>query len=309
MVDGEDKQNKSGKFSSSSSRTSATVQQDEYGDRSGGEQVELDEFMGSQNDPSEPPEGGHASGWEDAPEDADELSEGLQVEVHNAETGEYEYGKVEDVDGDSAVVSIDGESKQVDIDAVTAQERGTGVEWSEASPEDYAENVSEFIEDNPEMGAFLTEHPPGELEDHTLITSDDGSVGVAVSPDGDIQNLYNNDGPPGAGREAIEEAIEAGGRTLDCYDGYLPDLYGEYGFRETGRMDFEPDYAPDGWNFDEFGEPDVVFMAYQPEKSYEETDDYYEPSEWGDAKTKSYESVSEAEGTPAERQKLKREQE
>lgn len=163
-----------------------------------------------------------------------------------------------------------------------------GVEWEHPPPEEFVANVRKFIDDDPEMGAFLTVHSPSELEGYTLIGTENGAVGVAVSPEGDLQNLYNHSGPSGAGEEAIERAIEAGGRTLDCYDGFLRDLYVDHGFRETGRMEFDPAYAPPGWDEDRFGHPDVVFMAYQPEKlSAPESDNYYEPSEWEQAKADS----------------------
>jgi hypothetical protein len=153
-----------------------------------------------------------------------------------------------------------------------------------AEPEDFASTVSNFIEEEPEMGAFLTAHTPEELEDHTLITTDGGGAGVSVSPDGDIQNLFNHTGPKGIGEELLDKAIAEGGRTLDCYNGYLRKLYKDHGFKEGGRMEFNPDYAPDGWNFEEYETPDVVFMYYDPEEEYTVSDQYYEPDQWGDAK-------------------------
>ena len=32
-------------------------------------------------------------------------------------------------------------------------------------------------------------------------------------------------------------------------------------FTETGRMEFNQEYAPEGWDYDLFKEPGVVFMA------------------------------------------------
>ena len=157
-----------------------------------------------------------------------------------------------------------------------------------ATPEEFVAGVAEFAAANPAMGAFLTDHDPSELTDHTLLTTPDGNAGVAVSPDGDVQNLYNHDGPDGAGRTLLEAAIAVGGRTLDCYDGFLRELYADHGFRETGRMEFDPAYAPEGWDADRYGHPDVVFMAYQPDTSDDgETNDYYTPDEWADAKADS----------------------
>lgn len=79
---------------------------------------------------------------------------------------------------------------------------------------------------------------------------------------GDIQNVFNNGGPKGAAAGAIVAAIGAGGRTLDCYDGFLPSYYHQFGFEETGRMKFNSEFAPAGWD-KKLGTPDVVFMTWK----------------------------------------------
>ena len=108
---------------------------------------------------------------------------------------------------------------------------------------------------------FLSPLVPEDLKSHSLFVSNDGKVGVAVSKDGDIQNVFNNGGPKGGGVDAVLQAIRNGGKTLDCFDGYLPGLYAQLGFVETGRMKFNREYAPEGWDFEKYGEPDVVFMG------------------------------------------------
>jgi hypothetical protein len=60
----------------------------------------------------------------------------------------------------------------------------------------------------------------------------DKTVGVAIDKHGDLQNLFNNGGPKGAAANIVATAIAHGARTLDCYDGYLPDYYRNFGFRE-----------------------------------------------------------------------------
>lgn len=136
---------------------------------------------------------------------------------------------------------------------------GWNPNFRSASPEEFikAKNAST-------RGAYLSELSPEDIANHTIILSQDGKVGALVSPEGDIQNVFNNGGPSGAGVEAIIAAIRAGGRTLDAFDGYLPQLYTQFGFVETGRVRFDPNYAPDGWNYERDGQPDVVFMRLQP---------------------------------------------
>jgi hypothetical protein len=158
----------------------------------------------------------------------------------------------------------------------------------------FIDGVNEFIRADPDMGAFLTRHAPDELDGYEIITRD--GAGVLVSPDGDIQNLFNNGDTKGIGRELTREATRAGGRTLDCFDGFLPGFYESLGFRETGRMRFDREYAPEGWNFDRFGTPDVVFMAYAPELPAERSENYYDPELWNQAKLDSRRAAGSGNG-------------
>lgn len=50
--------------------------------------------------------------------------------------------------------------------------------------------------------------------------------------------------------------------SLDAFyiDGFLPDLYGNHGFRPAARVKFNPEYAPEGW-MPEHGASDVVLMV------------------------------------------------
>ncbi len=98
------------------------------------------------------------------------------------------------------------------------------------------------------VGMF-TPHTPDELSQHTLILRNDGKVGSAVSPEGDVQSVFNNSGERGAGGAAIEAAKAAGGKTLDAFDVGLPQIYAKHGFVETKR---EKNWTPGG--------PDVVYM-------------------------------------------------
>jgi len=117
----------------------------------------------------------------------------------------------------------------------------------------------------------LTKHTAEELADSRVFLSDDGKSGFVISHDGDLQNVFRNPGGvKGSGRQAVEQAIQQGATTLDAYDGFLPSLYGDLGFVETGRMRFDPKYAPEG--MPEGATPDVIFMAHgatpQPKPVY-----------------------------------------
>jgi len=113
--------------------------------------------------------------------------------------------------------------------------------------------------ENP-RSANLSIHWPGEGHERHLFLSPDGLAGFAIDDTGDLQNVHNN-GAPGVGKAAVVAAIEAGARTLDAYDGFLPRFYSRFGFREVVRQKFNDEYAPPGWEA-EFGtRPDVVHMS------------------------------------------------
>jgi DNA-binding protein H-NS len=108
---------------------------------------------------------------------------------------------------------------------------------------------------------FLSPTPVEGLSQHKLFLTDDG-VGYALSPEGDLQGVFNNSGRPGAGVEAVVHAIAQGAKTLDCYAGYLPEYYSNFGFVVTKSEPWNEAFAPNGWNYEEKGRPDVVYMEF-----------------------------------------------
>ena len=97
---------------------------------------------------------------------------------------------------------------------------------------------------------------------------------VAVKPSSssvDIGGLYGEPGSKGVAKSAfatVDRTYPEHPQTLDAFDEKsksgninLPDLYGKQGFKETGRMSFDPQYAPPEWNEAKHGRPDVVMMG------------------------------------------------
>ena len=117
--------------------------------------------------------------------------------------------------------------------------------------------------DQSDRPQFLSAHPAEELTNHKLFTNHEGTVGISVDPKGDIQNVFNNGGPKGGAAKAMVTAIENGGNTLDCYDGYLNGYYHQFGFEEDSRMKFNADFAPEQWDFAKHNSPDIVFMSWR----------------------------------------------
>jgi len=122
--------------------------------------------------------------------------------------------------------------------------------------------------DNNTFGAAVTVYPVEAYEDMRLFFTEDGKAGFALKGN-DIVSVFSQDPYVGGVNGIIRLAVQEGGRKLDAFDTVLPDLYFNNGFQVTSRMKWNDDYVPDGWNKETFkdfnnGEPDVVFMAYEP---------------------------------------------
>jgi len=137
----------------------------------------------------------------------------------------------------------------------------------------------------PRYVGFLSDISEEGLAGHRVFLAEDGKAGFAIDPSGDLQNVFGSE--KGYGHLAIRQAIGEGAITLDCFAGKLPQIYEKFGFREVGRMKWDPAQAPKKWNPAD-DEPDVVFMAL----TAKEGDDggtvsrrYYEGGEWDRAKS------------------------
>ena len=121
-------------------------------------------------------------------------------------------------------------------------------------------------------GASVHVYTPEEYAEMRTFLTDDGKAGVAIKPDGDIVSVFNT---PGSGIKgltvsALDLAVQHGGTKLDAFDTVLPHLYAKSGFKAVARMHWNDEYSPEGWDKGQFeqhngGEPDVVFMAHDPE--------------------------------------------
>jgi len=113
-------------------------------------------------------------------------------------------------------------------------------------------------------GAFVHTYSAEEYKDMKMIGLADGGAGLAVKKSGDIVSVFKN--PNVEIKDAmsilIPEAIAQGGTRLDCFNGYLPGTYALYGFKPVAKMKFSREYAPDDWNYERDGEPDIVFMVH-----------------------------------------------
>lgn len=115
-------------------------------------------------------------------------------------------------------------------------------------------------------GVMVDSHTADELRNEGAITflAKDNMSGGAVMPDGNITAVFKNSKSKSrrAGVDIITTALENGGNKLDCYGKNLLSLYASLGFEPVARVKFNAEYAPEGWDFDKFGMPDIYVMKH-----------------------------------------------
>ncbi len=63
--------------------------------------------------------------------------------------------------------------------------------------------------------------------------------------------------------ELFSFALESG-KNSNAH-GVMVDMYSRTGFEPVAKVRFNSEYAPEGWNFDELGEPYICVMAHNGE--------------------------------------------
>ncbi|MDV8071139.1 hypothetical protein R4P64_31975 [Rhodococcus sp. IEGM 1366] len=135
----------------------------------------------------------------------------------------------------------------------------------------YREQMLELTHKNPHA-ASVHVYDEAEYRQMRLLVTDDGKAGVALKDDEIVSAFAHKDcAHPRSVQSMIRQATALGGHRLDCFDTVLPKLYADAGFVPVARLAWNDDYAPDGWDYHQFGRfnggrPDVVFMAYDPDR-------------------------------------------
>ena len=99
-----------------------------------------------------------------------------------------------------------------------------------------------------------------------LFLSEDSLAGMAVTPDADLVSVFKHPDSNSNVKKMLGEASEYA-KTLDAYDvnGFLPNLYSQFGFKPIARVKFNREFAPEGWPYEKLGEPDIVLMVKDPD--------------------------------------------
>lgn len=119
-------------------------------------------------------------------------------------------------------------------------------------------------------GAYVDNQSVDELTEKgaVMILSKNGLAGAAVGTVGkDAGNIFavfknRRSHARGASTSLMIQAIAEGGNKLDCFNGGLSKMYARTGFIPVARVAFNQEFAPEGWNFNRDGTPDVVFWMH-----------------------------------------------
>ena len=121
------------------------------------------------------------------------------------------------------------------------------------------------------FGKAVEIKPVEKYEHLRMFLSENGDAGFAIDTDGSVVSVFRAPDAPIAKASVpiMALALQCGGDRLDAFDTVLPHLYSRMGFRVVARIAWNPDMEPSGWNKDSFrdykaGEPDVVFMVFDP---------------------------------------------
>jgi hypothetical protein len=165
---------------------------------------------------------------------------------------------------------------------------------SEKSARQFSEAITAARESQGKMGASVYVYPDQDYRDMRLFLTEDGETGFALKDTGeagitDIVSVFNTSGGTHRGvvYSMIRLAVEEGGNTLDAFDTFLPGVYSANGFKAVSRIKWSDDFALEGWDkasYAEFnnGEPDIVFMAYDPQQTDLYTNDSGDGEVFGD---------------------------
>lgn len=144
----------------------------------------------------------------------------------------------------------------------------TGATWGNiqdttADPQRFSKALDESIAAN-KHGLMVSPKSVEELQRPGTITfmGEDGLSGALVTADGDIEAVFKNPASKTkrASTQLLITAVENGGTKLDCYGADLVNTYNRFGFEPVAKVEWNPDYAPDGWTY---GPKDVYVMKLQ----------------------------------------------
>lgn len=142
-------------------------------------------------------------------------------------------------------------------------------EYAASTAEDFYKAVDDFSKQSTLAKANITPYSVEDYKKFKTLLSGDKKSGYAVKPGSmtekgldELISVFSKAKGEGRGDDIVKHAVDVGGaKQLDAFDikGKLPALYGKE-FKETQRLKFDPQYAPQDWDYEKIGTPDVINM-------------------------------------------------
>lgn len=131
-----------------------------------------------------------------------------------------------------------------------------------ATPEEFYSAIGNAKEVN-QFGTYVDQHTIEEYSEmQFLFLTLDNKAGIAITTDNNIVSIFNGGSQKGVLKTLLPVAIEFGGDRLDNYDGKLSTIYELYGFNPISNVAFDATFAPEDWNYERDGMPDIVFWLH-----------------------------------------------
>lgn len=148
------------------------------------------------------------------------------------------------------------------IQKIFAENNFRFVPLKSATPEEFYSAIGEAKRAN-EFGAYVAQHTVEEYSKmRFLFLTLDNKAGVAITTDNNIVSVFNGGSQRGVLKTLLPVALEFGGDRLDNYDGRLSSIYELYGFNPISNVEFDETFAPDDWNYERDGKPDIIFWLH-----------------------------------------------
>lgn len=132
---------------------------------------------------------------------------------------------------------------------------------SRASAQRFYNAVAD-MKSKSDHGSGLDLYPVSEYEQMDLYLTHGNDAGFAITKEKELICLFKQTSVVNIkGWQIAREAGYEGARTLNCFDGFLVEMYRKAGWVVSYTLPFCDDLAPDDWDYDRDGRPDVVFMT------------------------------------------------
>lgn len=216
--------------------------------------------------------------------------------------------RVKVIDEKLISLSNGGNTKNTEVEDKTPTTKNEENVPTNKEESKYFDNIAEAKKNDPETYWSVDAITP---EDKGTVVEVEGGGGF-VGENGDIKGIFKEPDFKGKGvaDNILQEAVKQGGVMLDNFDNYLTPIYERNGFRVVSRTPFNEEYAPEGWNKEKHGTPDVVAMIHDPENKLDIEEQSFPDPEKGydqmiayrDSYLKDTQNKTGQENSPAETQ-------